>query len=85
MNDIGEHKTSVEISVTQFSLVEFSTGIHSVDMRNVSIQRCDIHSHKQDFQWNCLIACEFVDEFCCVFDVAWSELHQALENGIDET
>ena len=50
-----------------------------------SIQRCNIHRHKQDIRWNSLIACEFVDEFCCVFDVAWNKLHQALENGIDET
>ena len=48
-------------------------------MRNVSVQRCNIRRQKQDFRWNCLNACEFIDEFCCVLDVAWNKLHQSLE------
>ena len=50
---------------------EFRTGIHSVNIRNVSVQRCNIHYHKLDFGWNCFTAYEFVDEFCGVFDVVW--------------
>ena len=60
-----EHKSSVETSVTRCSL---TNGIPFVDMRNVSIQQCNIHRHKEDFRWNCLSACEFIDGFCCVFD-----------------